>query len=77
MSLPFRGEYEQVKSRVMAAGEIPDRERIEVKKGNWVLLYTADKRFALLKVLEFSGEGEKRVIRLFYAYSALEDEIFF
>ena len=77
MRLAFKGEYEQVKSRVMAAGEIPDQERIEVKKGNWVLLYTADKRFALLKVLEFSGEGEKRVIRLFYAYSALEDEIFF
>ncbi len=77
MSLPFKGEYEQVKSRVMAAGEIPNQERIEVEKGSWVLLYTADKRFALLKVLEFSGEGEKRVIRLFYVYSALDDEIFF
>ncbi len=75
--LSLEGEYEQVKTRLTAAAEIPEQERIEVKKGDWVLLYTADKSFALLQVLDFSGAGEKRVVRLFYAYSALEDEILF
>ena len=77
MRLSVKGEYEQVKARVMATGDIPEQERIEVKKGDWILLYTADKKFALLKVLDLGGAGEKRNIRLFYAYSALENEIFF
>jgi hypothetical protein len=77
MRLEFKGEYEQVKAQVATVDKIPDQDRIEIKKGDWVLLYTADKRFALLKVLDLSGRGDKRVIRLFYAYSALEDEVFF
>ncbi len=52
-----------------------DIDRLSVSAGNRIRLYTAEGASALVKVLGFSGNGDNRKIRLYYAYLPLKDEM--
>ncbi|MGD8922455.1 MAG: hypothetical protein PVH24_04340 [Candidatus Zixiibacteriota bacterium] len=77
MVLPLQGDIDQVTNKVNNSEFKPSEERVEVSKGDWVLMMTQDDRHVLLHVLEFSGRGKERAIMLYFAVSALKGEIFF
>lgn len=63
--------------KTIKADARPDKDRVEVKKGDWLWLMTADDKSALVKVLEISGDGSDRKIKLYFAYSPLSGELIF
>jgi len=75
--LPFKGGYDSVSRQLMSTKITPTDDRVEVRKGDWVLAKTARGTNALLHVLSFQGDEEERRMKLFYAYSALVGEVFF
>jgi hypothetical protein len=75
--LPFTGELDEVARQLAAQSNFPDADRVAVTKGDWVRVVTREGANALIKVLEISGDGDRRSIRLYIAYSALADEIIF
>ena len=68
--LPMRGGIRQVRSHLKDYQSWSAADRLEIRSGDWILLQTADDTYGLVKVLGFEGEGEKRKVSLFYAYSA-------
>jgi hypothetical protein len=75
--LPFKGAFEDVKEKVAALELNSPSDKVAVKPGDWVLLATPDNKHALIKVLDVTGTGENRRIKLFYAYNPLPDELLF
>lgn len=75
--LPYRGDFELVARALHSSPVTPQQLRVEIRIGDWVLLQTAEKHHALLKVIDIRGSGEKRRIRLFYAFTALTDVFYF
>lgn len=75
--LPFKGDFDQVKMKLPTLGKNPDSDRVVVREGNWVYILTSENKYALVKVLSVSGEGERRSLKLFYAYSPLSNEAIF
>lgn len=69
--LPLRGEFVQVKTMFPAFDSRPDRDRVAVRTGDWVHILTPDGKSALMKVLSVNGKGERRRIKLFYAFCPL------
>ena len=77
LKLPFRGDYEEVRSRIVENEYQPSEERVEIKTGDWVLILTADSHYVLVRVLELTGQGQSSAVRLFFAVSGIENRIFF
>ncbi len=75
--LPFKGSFEEVKAKVLSANISPDLDKLEIKKGDWVQLVTPDNKFALINVIDISGTGNKRVVKLYFAYTTVENELIF
>ncbi len=75
--LPFKGEFDQVKTKLAVSDGSPDEDRVAVRAGDWVQVLTPDGKSALVKVLGISGEGEDRSLKLFYAFSPLANEVIF
>jgi len=75
--LSIKGDFDDIKNKVNDLKVDPDEDRVEIKTGDWVLVKTIENTHALVKVLGFVGEGEKREVRLFLAHSPLKDEILF
>lgn len=75
--LPFDGEFDQVRARFSTLESQPDKDRVAVRTGDWVHILSPDGKSALVKVLSISGEGERRSLRLFYAFSPLANETIF
>lgn len=75
--LPFKGEFEHVKTRLLGLNDLPSQNRVAVTRGDWIHIFTSDNKHALVYVLDISGKGERRSIRLFYAYSPLPHEPLF
>jgi hypothetical protein len=75
--LPFKGEFDQVKTKLAALGSRPDKDRVAVRRGDWVYILSPNGKSALVKVLSISGEGERRRLKLFYAFSPLANEVIF
>ncbi|NOY87839.1 MAG: hypothetical protein GXO93_00430 [FCB group bacterium] len=75
--LPFKGNFNQVRKQVKDLSSPLWQDKVSVKKGDWVLLKTSDKEYALLKVLQIAGKGEKRRVKLFFAFSPLPKELIF
>lgn len=75
--LPFKGGFGQVKTELLSLDDKPTRDRVAVSKGDWVHILTSDNKHALVKVLNISGEGGHRSLRLFYAFSPLPHEPLF
>ena len=73
--LKFRGELNAVRAKVAASGTTPAEERVAVKKGDWVHIRTNDNKNALVQVLDVSGQGDDRRIKLFVAYSSVTGEL--
>ena len=73
----LKGEPSEIKSRINKIKPNSDTEKLSVSAGNWIRLYIAEGGSALVKVLGFSGSGDNRKIRLYYAYLPLKDEMLF
>lgn len=71
--LPFTGEISDFRDKLSRLGQLPTKERVEVKKGTWVWLITARDQYALLKVTGFTGEGRLRRVQLEYAFVPAND----
>ncbi len=54
---------------------VPDQDRVAIKKGDWLLVKTNDNNFVLVKVLSFLGNGDKRQVKLFFAYSSIPNQL--
>ena len=70
-----RGELSAVRAKVAASNAAPAEERVAVKKGDWVHILTNDNKHALVQVLDVSGQGNDRTIKLFVAYSSVTGEL--
>jgi hypothetical protein len=55
----------------------PDSDRLEVKKGDWLWILTPDDKSAIVNVLDIYGNGDKRMIKLYFAYSPYSGEVIF
>jgi len=75
--LSFKGDFNQVRKQVKDLSSLSWQDKVSVKKGDWVLLKTPDNEYALLKVLQISGKGEKKRVKLFFAFSPLSGELIF
>jgi len=75
--LPYKGNFRFVQEKMKNYGGTPSEDRVSVEKGNWVLIKTDKNTHALVQVLDFEGEGEKRKARLYLAYCPLPGEMFF
>ena len=73
----LKGEPSEIKSRINKIKPNSDTEKLSVSAGNWIRLYMAEGASALVKVFGFSGSGDNRKIRLYYAYLPLKDEMLF
>jgi hypothetical protein len=71
-----KGDLNQV-AQTLSKLSKPDDFKIEVKKGDWIWLLTDDDKSVLIKVLNVSGQGEKRKVKLYFAYSSLAGELIF
>lgn len=65
------GDYEALTRSLMTNKVTPTDDRAAVKARDWVLVKTQRGSYALLHVLSFSGEGEKRRVKLSYAYHVI------
>ena len=61
----------------IAKSSVPSEDRVKVNKGDWVWLKTTGKKSALIKILNISGAGGNRKIKLYFAYSPLSEEVIF
>lgn len=75
--LPFKGSLEEVSEQLQGGTIHPDKERVEVTSGDWILIETASERFGLLNVKALSGSGEDRKVTLDFVYSTIQGEMYF
>ncbi|MBU0985528.1 MAG: hypothetical protein KKA42_16765, partial [candidate division Zixibacteria bacterium] len=75
--LPFSGDYESVAKELAATKITPTEERVEIKRGDWVLVKCDGDTYALLKIKMMQGTGEKRRVDFWFAYSTLVGELYF
>jgi hypothetical protein len=75
--LPYSGSYADVAGKAMMDAPSAVDDQVVIAVDNWVLLKCASGKYALVKVLGFSGAGTDRSVKLSYAYSTLVGEIFF
>lgn len=75
--LDFKGDFKELKESKAFLKSNPKDQKIDVKKGDWVHIRTADNKNCLVHVLGFTGSGESRKIQLFVAYSPLAGEMIF
>jgi hypothetical protein len=75
--LPVKGDFDDIKNKVKDLKIDPVEDRVEIEKGDWILVKTADNTHALLNVLDFFGDGGEREVRLFLAHLPLKNEYIF
>ena len=75
--ISYKGDFDGLKSKIESLSSVPSKDRVEVSKGDWIHLVTSDNNNGFIKVLDLSGNGEKRVIKLFIAYSTVAGEMIF
>jgi hypothetical protein len=75
--LPYRGDFRSVADQVMQSPLKATEDRVSVSRGDWLLIQTAAGKNALVNVVSFAGEGDRRVVRMTFAYSTLVGEAFF
>lgn len=68
--LKVKGDYDQVRKKLLTSFAAPTEDKIEISAGDWVQLRTADNGNAYIKVLGFDGSGEERKVRLFVRFSS-------
>jgi hypothetical protein len=68
--LKVKGDYDQVRKKLLTTFAAPSEDKIEIRAGDWVHLRTADNGNAYIKVLGFDGDGDSRTIRLFVRFSS-------
>lgn len=75
VKLEVKGSMSEVLTHAQERELVPNQDRVQVKKGDWLLVKTADNNFVLVQVTGFSGSGDNRRIQLFYAYSSIPNQI--
>ena len=75
--LPFKGDIDDVKEQVRSLVTVPSSDRLVIHRGEWFRIMTLDKTNALVKVLEITGDGSKRRVKLFIAYTPVKDSLIF
>ena len=73
--LDVRGDLNDAIAYVDSKSPVPDQDRVAVKKGDWLLVKTNDNNFVLVQVLSFAGEGDKRQVKLFFAFSSIPNQL--
>ncbi len=66
----IRGQLSDVKPSVT-------QDRVKVNSGEWFLLRTEADTFALIRVTGFTGSGDQRRVKLFFAYDPAPGELVF
>ncbi len=77
IKLPFEGDFADIIGNLKNSRFIPKNERVEVIKGDWVEILTEDSNFILLKVLDITGTGDNKKIKLFYAANRVPNSLNF
>lgn len=75
--LAFTGRFDQVIPKLGQLDSNPRQDRVSVIEGDWVRVYTPEGHNALINVLGFTGDGDSRKVKLFYAYCGVKDELIF
>jgi len=75
--LSCKGSLSDVSACAVEQGRVPADDRVAITEGDWVHLRTPDNMNALVRVIGFSGRGEDRQVKLFFAYSTLTDGTMF
>lgn len=75
--LNYKGDFQDLRSQISKYYRLAVKNKIAVTQGDWFIMTTFEKTHALIKILGFSGSGEKRRIKLFVAYSPLANELIF
>jgi len=73
--LPYRGSLKEVLSRVGDAELSGDTDQVEVSIGDWILLFCEGHSHAYVNVKGLEGTAKDRRVKLFFAYSALAEEL--
>lgn len=75
--LSASGDLHQAAAGLSRTRSNPQADVVRVSKGDWIHLLTSDGHNALLKVLNISGEGKERRVRLSMALCTIKGEIIF
>lgn len=75
--LSYTGDFEKLRYKINDINPKADLDRVKIAKNDWLFLVTPDKKSALIKVLDISGKGEARQIKLFIAYVPIENELIY
>ena len=75
--LDYDGDFQGLREQIQFKRKVPTDGKIAITIGDWILVQLDKNKHALLRVIEFSGSGEERKIKLFYAYSPIWNEIIF
>lgn len=75
--LSLKGSFEDIRGRLKNISSKPGEQKVAVKKGEWLHLVTPEGGNAVVKVLDVTGAGAERKIRLFFVYNPLPGELIF
>ena len=75
--LDYTGDFQGLKDNFQNIQKVPTESKLVISTGKWILVQLDKNKHALLKVIELSGSGEERKIKLFYAYSPISNELIF
>jgi len=75
--LNAKGDLAAVIAKLPKLKSDPSKDKLAVKENDWVHVRTPEGTNALVKVLDVSGKGDERTIRLFFAYTSVRDRMVF
>ena len=73
--LPYSGSLKEVISKIGDTKLSDDTDQVKVSVGDWLLLYCEGHTHTYVKVKSFEGTGKDRRVKLFFAYSALAEDL--
>jgi len=73
--LPYSGSLKEVISKIGDTLLSDDTDQVKVSVGDWLLLYCEGHTHAYVNVKGLEGAGKDRRVKLFFAYSALAEEL--
>lgn len=72
--LSLKGAFRDIRGKIPQALSNPDKQKVAVKKGDWLHLRTPEGANAVINVLGISGNGEDRRIKLYFVFNPLPGE---
>ncbi len=75
--LSFHGDFAALRKQIDRIKTSPSQEKLEITPGDWLLIRTDTKTWALVNVLGLTGSGDQRKVKLFFAYDPAPGEMIF